>query len=208
MTSATETPERKLTAKGLATRERVVKAAAELIYEHGVQNTSNEQIREAAGVSGSQLTRHFPTKQDLVGAVIAWRADNILARHQIPELGELDSFAALRRWADTYIESQEPLRGGCLFGSLAGEIVKAEPSHRGALAEGFERWEELFRQGLNKMRERGELRAEADPVALSRLLVAAFQGGMLLDQAAGDTTRLRDALYCALDYVESFATAH
>ncbi|ADI12688.1 TetR family transcriptional regulator [Streptomyces bingchenggensis BCW-1] len=66
-------------------RERIVKAAAELIYEHGAQNTNNEQIRAAAGVSGSQLTRHFPTKESLVRAVLAWQADGIVARHQAPE---------------------------------------------------------------------------------------------------------------------------
>jgi TetR/AcrR family transcriptional regulator, transcriptional repressor for nem operon len=153
------------------------------------------------------MTRHFPTKEDLVRAVIAWQADSILARHRIPELGELDSFAALRRWADSYVESREALRGGCLLGSLAAEVVKTEPAHRHALAEGLDRWTKLFQHGLSKMRERGELRPESDPIALRHLLAAAFQGGMLLDQAAGDTVRLHDALYCALDYVESFAAS-
>ncbi|MGH1551237.1 hypothetical protein ACRAWF_00445 [Streptomyces sp. L7] len=40
---------------------------------------------------------------------------------------------------------------------------------------------------MSKMRERGELRPEADPVALAHLLTAAFQGGALLDQAAGES---------------------
>ncbi|MFF4314750.1 TetR/AcrR family transcriptional regulator [Streptomyces sp. NPDC001507] len=205
MTASSEVPARKLTPKGLATRERIIAAAAELIYENGAQNTNNEQIREAAGVSGSQLTRHFPTKEALVRAVLAWQADNIVARHQAPELGELDSFAALHQWADSYIASQDMLRGGCTFGSLAAEVVKAEPSHRDAVADGFERWQALFRRGLSKMRERGELRPEADPAALAHLLTAAFQGGALLDQAAEDSTPLRDALYGALAYIESFA---
>ncbi|MER6080864.1 TetR/AcrR family transcriptional regulator [Streptomyces sp. NPDC001833] len=205
MTTTSQMPDRKLTAKGAATRERIVRAAAELIYEHGAQNTNNEQIREAAGVSGSQLTRHFPTKESLVRAVLAWQADVIVARHQAPELGELDSFEALYRWADSYIASQDMLRGGCTFGSLAAEVVKAEPAHRDAVADGFERWQALFKRGLGAMRERGGLRPEADPAALAHLLTAAFQGGALLDQAAGDSTPLRDALYGALAYIESFA---
>jgi TetR/AcrR family transcriptional repressor of nem operon len=204
-TTSIQTPSRKLTPKGRATRERIIEAAAELIYEHGVQKTNNEQIRAAAGVSGSQLTRHFPTKESLVRAVIAWRTDTVLALHKIPELGNLDSFAALRLWADSYIERQDMCRGGCSFGSLAGEAVKSDPSQRAAIAEGFEQWEDVFRRGLATMRERGELRPEADPVALTHLLMAAFQGGMLLDQAAGETTPLRNALYGALAYIESFA---
>lgn len=80
-----------LTRRGLATRTRIVAAAAELIYAHGVKGTTNEQVRKAAGVSGSQLTHYFPDKESLVRAVIAWRADRIIALHRIPALGRLDS---------------------------------------------------------------------------------------------------------------------
>jgi TetR/AcrR family transcriptional repressor of nem operon len=205
--AATEAPRQKLTAKGLATRERIVGAATRLIYEQGVQNTNNEQVRREAGVSGSQLSRHFPTKDSLVRAVIARRADSVVRAHRVPALGRLDSFAALRLWADSYVQRADMYRGGCSFGSLASETVKTDPVFRDAVAEGFERWEDLFREGLGLMRDRGELRQDADPARLTHLLMAAFQGGMLLDQAAGDVTPLRDALDGALAYVESFATA-
>ncbi|MFI6359748.1 TetR family transcriptional regulator C-terminal domain-containing protein [Streptomyces sp. NPDC050743] len=109
------------------------------------------------------------------------------------------------RWAGSYIASQDMLRGGCTFGSLAAEVIKTEPAHRDAVADGFERWQRPFKCGLSKMRERGELRQEADPAALAHLLTAAFQGGALLNQAVGDSTPLRDARYGALAYVESFA---
>ncbi|MGW4938991.1 TetR/AcrR family transcriptional regulator [Streptomyces sp. NPDC004166] len=203
MTTTSERRPPKLTAKGRATRERIVSAAADLIYEHGVHNTNDEKIRAIAGVSGSQMTRHFPTKESLVRAVLQWQAEQIVTDPRIPE-GRLDSLAALRLWADTFVAAREALHGGCIFGSLAAELIKGQPSHRSAIADGFERWQELFLRGLTAMRERGELRAEADPAALTHLLAAAFQGGMLLDQAAGNTTPLRDALHGALDYVESF----
>ncbi|MBY8888987.1 TetR/AcrR family transcriptional regulator [Streptomyces sp. PTM05] len=204
--TTTEARPSKLTPRGRATRERIIQAAAELIYEHGVQNTNNERIRLAAGVSGSQLTRHFPTKESLVRAVIAWRADTVIALHKIPQLGHLDTFASLRLWADSYIEREELCRGGCSYGSLAGEALKAAPSLRPDVADGFERWEDLFRAGLTAMRERGDLRPQADPDQLTHLLMAAFQGGMLLNQAADDVAPLRDALDAALAHVESFAT--
>lgn len=204
MTTTSGAPAQKLTAKGLATRERIIEAAAQLIYEHGAQNCNNEQIRAAADVSGSQLTRHLPTKESLVRAVLDWQADRIVNDPRVAE-GRLDSFAGLRGWADAFIASRDAVRGGCLFGSLAAEVVKAQPAQRDAVAEGFTRWTERFRGGLAAMRERGELVPQADPAALAHLLAAAFQGGMLLDQAAGGSEPLRDALYGALAYVESFA---
>lgn len=47
--------------------------------------------------------------------------------------------------------------------------------------------------------------AGSRPAALAHLLTAAFQGGALPDQAAEDSTPLRDALHGALAYIESFA---
>ncbi|MFI6359048.1 hypothetical protein ACIBJF_42125 [Streptomyces sp. NPDC050743] len=49
------TPERghKLTAKSLAPRERIIEAAAQLISEHGVQNTNNKQTERSPGERGS-----------------------------------------------------------------------------------------------------------------------------------------------------------
>ncbi|MGH3671547.1 MAG: TetR/AcrR family transcriptional regulator [Pseudonocardiaceae bacterium] len=206
MTRTQSTPApRKLTPKGLATRARIVEAAAVLIYSHGVQGTNNEAVRRAAGVSGSQLSHYFPDKESLVRTVIAWRADSVIRLHRIPQLGRLDTFDALRMWADSYIEREEVCRGGCSFGSLASEIMKTDFDVRGDLAAGFDRWEDLFRQGLGALRQRGDLRRDADPDHLTHVLMAAFQGGMLLTQAAQDVGPLRDALNGALAYVASFA---
>ena len=86
----------RLTAKGRATRERILQTAADLILQHGVTSTSIEDVRAAAGVSGSQMTHYFQDKRHLVKDVIAWQAQSVLSQHRAPELGELDSFTALR----------------------------------------------------------------------------------------------------------------
>jgi TetR/AcrR family transcriptional repressor of nem operon len=190
--------ERELTPKGRATRQRIVEVAAELIYRHGVQGTSNELVRRTAGISGSQLSHYFPDKQSLVRAVIAWRADSILPT------GDLDSLTALRAWADALAGNAGLIGGGCTFGSVGSEILKTGLDLQDEIAAGFDRWRAALHAGLVLMRERGELRAEADPDQLAYSLAAAFQGGVLLAQAAGDEAPLRSALDAALGYVGSF----
>ena len=181
-------------------------AAAELIYEQGVHLTNNESVRAAAGVSGSQLGRHFPTKESLVRAVIVWRADRVVQAHRIPEFGRMDSFAALRAWAEAYVDRDDMCRGGCSFGSLASEVLKSGLDVRREVADGFESWESVFRTGLQAMRDRGDLSPRADPRQLAHMILAAFQGGMLLGQAAGGTEALRASLGGVISYIESFAT--
>jgi TetR/AcrR family transcriptional regulator, transcriptional repressor for nem operon len=50
---------RSLTVRGAATRARIVEAAAALIYEHGVERTSLDDVMAASGASKSQLYHYF-----------------------------------------------------------------------------------------------------------------------------------------------------
>ena len=207
MANTGHTGEETLTDRGQATRDRIVTAAAQLVVKRGVTAVSMRDVRAAANVSGSQLSHYFGDKQSLIRAVIAHQADDVIRKHQMPELGELDSFDALDLWAQLNIASLEAqhCQGGCSYGSLAGELVECDPSLRGDLAAGFERWEQLFRHGLTLMRERGDLRPDADPDRLTYAIMAALQGGMLLGQTARDTAPLRAALSSVLAYTRSFA---
>ncbi|HEY6494961.1 MAG TPA: TetR/AcrR family transcriptional regulator [Trebonia sp.] len=204
MSEATVRP-RRLTPKGQAVRQKIIEAAGALIYERGVAGTSNELVRSAAGISGSQLSHYFPDKESLVRAVIAWRADTMIGLQRDPPLGELDSVAALRAWANSYTERPDVCAGGCSFGSLAAEIIKSDLNALDEIGAGFDRWRDLFERGLTAMRGRGELRRSADPRQLAYALMAAFQGGMLLAQSTHDATPLRDALNVTIDYIASFA---
>ena len=67
-----------LTARGATTRDRIVHAAADLMYVKGVHATTLDDVRAATGTSKSQLYRHFPDKDALVHAVIALRGHQII----------------------------------------------------------------------------------------------------------------------------------
>jgi TetR/AcrR family transcriptional repressor of nem operon len=197
----------KLTAKGLATRARILDHAAELVYSQGVHATNNEQLRGAAGVSGSQLNHYFPDKESLVVAVIARQADQVLAVHDTERFGRLETIEALREWAEFYVANERACHDGCRLGSLAGEVIKTGPDIHDAFDAEFERWKDIIRGGLEHMRDNGVLRADTNPSQLTNLLLGALQGGILLAQIAQDTTPLRDALTAAVDHVQSFETA-
>ncbi|MGW0771126.1 TetR/AcrR family transcriptional regulator [Streptomyces sp. NPDC002676] len=184
-TAAAPAPD-KLTSKGQATRARILEQAAELIYTKGVHATNNEQLRRAAGVSGSQLNHCFPNKESLVLAVIAWQADRVLAFHRSERFARFDSLHALRERADYYVAYERAYQEGCTLGSLANEIIKTDLDVHGQLAAAFEQWRNIFREGIERMQQLGRLSAEADPSQLANLLLAAFQGGMLLAQVARD----------------------
>ncbi|NEN07831.1 TetR/AcrR family transcriptional regulator [Diaminobutyricibacter tongyongensis] len=196
----------KLTDKGRATRARIVRHSAELIHTHGLRATNNEFIRNAAGISGSQLTHYFPTKESLVLAVIDWQADDILEFHRSERFKAFDSVEAFQDWADFYILSGRRFEDGCSLGSLASEIVKTDLDIHDELARVFKQWHDIFREGLERMQQLGRINASADPAQLAHMFLAAYQGGMLLAQIARDISPLQHSLYAAVDHLRTFVT--
>jgi TetR/AcrR family transcriptional regulator, transcriptional repressor for nem operon len=196
-----------LTRKGQATRERILHAATDLIARHGVAGTSTEDVRKAAGVSGSQLYHYFVNKQALIRAVITRQAEAPLIPGQAV-MGALDSFDALRAWADAAVEHQEGMggRGDCTLTSLAGELSPTDEQAREDLCNAFLRWQSLLHNGLRAMRERGDLRPGADLDELAMAMLAALQGGTLLSQTMRTAEPLRASMKAALAYVQSFTT--
>jgi AcrR family transcriptional regulator len=196
----------RFTGKGLEIRARIVDVAAKLMFEQGVAATSLKSLRDSAAVSGSQLAHYFQDKRDLTRQVIAARRNDVMVFHSQPQLGALDSLDALQAWAAACVADVETVyrRGGCIYGSLAGELLEADDKVLDELAAGYDEWLELFRHGLGLMRMRGELRADADPRHLAAALVAAHQGGALITYATGSSEPLRAAVNAAVDYVRSF----
>ena len=197
----------RFTRKGRATRARIVGVAARLMFERGVANTSIDEVRNTARVGGSQISHYFRDKRDLTRQVIASRRNDVMAFHTQPQLGALDSLDALQAWADACVADIDTVyrRGGCVYGSLAGELIDADDEVHNDLAKGYDQWIELFRDGLTAMRQRGDLRPDADPRHLAVSLVTAHQGGAMVTHAIGDAEPLRAALNAAVDYVRSFA---
>ena len=197
----------RFTRKGLATRARIVNVAARLMFERGIANTSIDQVRRTAGVGGSQISHYFRDKRDLTRHVVAARRGDVVAFHTQPRLDALDSLDALQAWADACVSDIAAVYrvGGCVYGSLAGELIDADDEIHDDLSAGYDRWIELFQAGLTAMRRRGDLRPDADPRHLAVSLVIAHQGGAMLTHATNDPQPLRVAVNAAVDYVRSFA---
>ncbi|WP_396910970.1 TetR/AcrR family transcriptional regulator [Mycolicibacterium sp.] len=205
MTSDERPVPRRTTARGEATRARIVSSAADLMYVRGVNAVTLDDVRAATGTSKSQLYKHFPTgKPELVRAVVALRAEQILAREE-QRLARIKSMSGLRRWRDALVQGAALQGGahGCALGSMVIELSDQDEQARASLSAHFGKWEGLLAAGFRRMQDGGILPAEADPDALATGLMAALQGGYLLAQANHDVGPMATALDMALAHIES-----
>jgi TetR/AcrR family transcriptional repressor of nem operon len=189
------------TARGRATRDRIVAAAAKLIGERGVADTSIDEVLERAGASKGQLYHYFEDREALLRAVVAHNADGVLSWVG----GPLDSWTAIRSSFDAMVDLQRErqARGGCPIGSLVGQLAEADENARLALADGLGRWETRLRDGLRSMQLRGKLAANADASRLATATLAAIQGGLLLTQTSRDPNQLAIALDAAYSHLRA-----
>jgi AcrR family transcriptional regulator len=192
------------TARGRLTRARIADVAADLFAQHGIGGTSVEDIRTAAGVSGSQITHYFRGKQGLIRAVIVLHTD--AAIESIDQFGPAPfrTLADLRAWAGEASVAQGP---ACRLGTLAGELVRPDPLTQAELAFAFARWTAAVRGALEELRSHRTLRPDADPAALAHGLLATLHGGTLIARAAKYAAPWHGSTDAMLAYITSVCCA-
>jgi len=192
-----------LTAKGVATRERIVTAAAAEIRERGITAVKLDDIGRRSRTGKSQLFHYFPEgKEQLLLAVAEREAAQVL-EDQEPHLGHLTSWGAWTEWRDVVVEKYRRQGVNCPLGVLISEIGRHTPAAQAVTGKLLEQWQRRLELGIEDMKAAGEIRAEVDPARASAALVAAIQGGVAILMASGSSTQLEYALDLCLDYLSA-----
>ena len=177
-------------------RDRVLAAASQLFYEKGIRAVGVDRIAAEANVSKMTLYRHFPTKDDLVVAVLELRdqpAQAMLtaaaAAGKTPRERILAPFKMLERWF-----TSDGFRG-CPFMNASLEL--ANPGHPArAVAERHktatrDQFESLARDA-----------AASDPRSLADQLAVIFDGAIAQAQMRDPRAVARAALAAATALVD------
>jgi AcrR family transcriptional regulator len=207
--AGSESDEPLLTAKGRATRDRIIDCATELVLSDGFSGLSIDNVRKAASVSGSQMTHYFTDKNSLLRAIVSRRTQVLLDFHRQPALRNLDTFEDFERWADLTLRfGRRKARVTAIpaFGPLIVELSKCDDKTRDLLAQGYREWSGLLTTGLQRMKDRGELVADANPQQLAWVLMSAHQGADMLTLAYRRPWPDQEALKFALSYLHMFAS--
>jgi AcrR family transcriptional regulator len=118
---------------GIPPRARILAAAGELFYQHGIRSVGVDSIAEAAGTNKMTLYRHFASKDDLVAEYLrqaAKAADACWEEYGRAHPGE--AVAQLRAWlTDMAGHLAEPGERGCALVNAAIELAeKDHPARR------------------------------------------------------------------------------
>ncbi|MDX3094750.1 helix-turn-helix domain containing protein [Streptomyces sp. ME01-24h] len=184
----------RITAKGAATRNRIVEGAAAEIREGGAIETTLDDIRARTSTSKSQLFHYFPGgKEELLLAVARHEADRVLSDQQ-PHLGALTSWQAWYDWRDAVVERYRRQGQQCPLGSLVSRLSPATPGAQAVAKELLATWQAQITSGIRAMQEQREISPELDADRAAAALLAGIQGGVLILMSTGSLTHLEAAL--------------
>ncbi|MET8940346.1 TetR/AcrR family transcriptional regulator [Streptomyces rubiginosohelvolus] len=194
-----------LTAKGRATRARIVEGAAEVLREQGVASARLDDIRGRTATSKSQLFHYFPGgKDDLLLAVAQYEADRVLEDQQ-PHLGRLDSWESWRQWRDVVVQRYELQGDHCPLGALFLQVGRSTPGARAIVTALMRQWQEELARGVRAMQDQGLASPQLDADRTAAALLAGVQGGVTIMMSTGDSTHLRAALDAGIELMRFHA---
>jgi TetR/AcrR family transcriptional regulator, transcriptional repressor for nem operon len=158
------------------TRERILYAAMKLFAEKGYQSTSVADILKEAGAHSGSLYHFFPTKQDVLIAVLGLYRDGIVPMLLAPAWYGVDDpiervFALLAAYRGM-LASTDCLYG-CPIGSIALELHEPDPAVRELLSINFHGWVEQVKSCLDAARLSGDTRQ------LATFVLTVMEGGVM-----------------------------
>lgn len=163
--------------------DRLIITARAAFLEHGA-DAPLDDIAKRAGVGSATLYRHFPTRDDLLAAVLRDWIDGLLTRAEElmdhPSPGE-----ALGIWLRAYLADTPIPRG------RSGVFIKATASPSGGLAVSWAAIREAAERLLVRARDAGAISVDIDAQELLRLVDAI---GVAAERAADPVDNARRML--------------
>jgi AcrR family transcriptional regulator len=196
------------TTKGLATRARIVEAAAEEVRERGASVITLDDVCRRSGTGKGQLFHHFPAgKEQLMLAVAECEAARVFD-DQEPYLSHLTSAASWRAWRDLIVTNYRDLGLHCPLAVLIADVGRYSPAAQSVAAQLVERWQECLRAGIEATRAAGEADPAVDADRLAAAVIAAIQGGVTVLISTGSAAHLEAGLDLCLDQLLSRTSVH
>ena len=159
-------------AKSTERRQAILVAAHAVFAAHGYRGGSLQDVADHLGMSQTSLLHYFPSKSDLLLAVLNWRDSNAGDGTTPPDPGEGLVDAVIRQ-----ARFNEEIPGVIeLYTVLCAESVTDGHPGREFFTERFDRLRGSYARRFTQLAEEGRLRPGVEPEAAAASLIALWDG--------------------------------
>jgi len=188
----------------MSTRDRLVDATRELLWERGYAATSPRDILDRAAVGQGSLYHHFSGKAELALEVLEGNRDAMVSSGD----GYFSAAGTVFDRISAYLlRERDPLKG-CRMGRMTEDHqVMGDDELRRPVDDTFTWYREHLTALLGEGQRSGEFVPSFTPANVAAAVVATLQGGYVLAKAADSPTPYTEAITGVLELVSTQRSA-
>ena len=185
------------------TRERIVEAARSLFFKQGYTATGVAQILKEAEANSGSFYHFFPSKDDLLVAVLEKYQAMLEPQVLRPAFTRTNDpikrlFAVLEGYRLLLEATHFEL--GCPIGNLALEVSNHQPEARKLIIANFKAWCDAIRRLIEDAKDR--FPSDIEPAALATYVLATMEGSVMLARAYRSFEPFDQAISQLEDYIK------
>ena len=179
----------------MGTKDRLIAATQELLWERGYAATSPKDILQKAEAGQGSMYHHFSGKQDLAVTALEETAAGMRASAEMLLHGEGSPVDRVK----AYLTRQRDSLKGCRIGRMTYDTnVLTSPELLAPVTQTLAWLVETLAGVIAEGIECGQLRADVDAREVASMVVATIQGGYVLARAGQDPAAFDAAVRGAL----------
>jgi TetR/AcrR family transcriptional repressor of nem operon len=194
---------------GIATREKILDAAQNLILDRGYVGMTVEHILDEVGITKGAFFHHFKTKDDLAKALLQRFADKDAkiyseSRERAEKLSDdplQQILIFIRMFEEMFGGLTEPYPG-CLFASYIYELQQFDDQTRQLIRESFQKWRELLKEKFEAIARKYPPQTEVSAASLADAFTVVLEGAFITGKAMNEPGVVSEQLRHFRNYVE------
>ena len=176
------------------TREKLITAMKQLLWEKGFDATSPNDVLEKAGVGKGSLYHHFDNKKSL--AIAAMLAFSEEMRQELSRDFESNNTGLDK--IKLYMSRERDSLKGCRLGRIIQDPSLSDPDLKKPIADFFSYAQEKIESAIIEAINDKQLAAHTPIKALSTSILSVIQGGYVIGKAFNNAGTVNEACECLL----------
>ncbi len=186
-----------MSTRGDATKERILAAAEELVFERGYAGTSLDEIIEKVGLTKGAFFYHFKSKADLAQGIIERfsRQEQVMFEQWAERASALaddplQDILLFFKFFEEFVDGMDTPLPGCMFASYTYQSGEFSEAINAQVQTELTEWGALFERKFEKLIAWRAPRMSATSSELTEAAMCVIEGALLLGRVYKDSKLL------------------
>lgn len=194
--------------KAEKTRQFIIEKTAPIFNAKGFVGTSLNDLTEATGLTKGSIYGNFKNKDEVALAVFDYNFGNVTAYVKERILAQDNAVERLLVYPRIYRNFLKIpfLKTGCPILNTSTEADDTHPELKKRAADALRFWKGAIENQVKRGIERGEFRADADPVLIAVVMMSLIEGAVMQAKVTGRSQELARAMDFLENFIKEFST--